>query len=187
MLSVQEKLLNRPFVRYVFAVVMAAAGFLVRQALTAFGAAGLPTYITFYPAIMITAMAAGLWPGIVATVTVALITDYWILPPEGFGISSFTDIVGVVFFSGMGVFMSLVAEFYRRAREKAQKSSLELKAANEALHDLSSKILSAHEDERKRIASDIHDTLGSCLAAIKFKMDRAQGEEDRPQTVQRSA
>jgi len=104
--------------------------------------------------------------------------DYWILPPIGsFRIASFTDAAGLVLFSGMGVFMSLVAESYRRARQQAQEKSLELTKANEALRDLSSKLLSAHEDERKRIAGELHDAFGACLAAIKFKVEAAVQEK----------
>jgi signal transduction histidine kinase len=174
MLSIQNSLLKRPWIRYGFAVSMAGAAFLLHQALTAYGGPGLPTYITFYPAVMLVAIVAGFWPGLVATAIVALVADCWILPPPGFGIESFTDAVGLAFFSGMGVFMSLVAEFYRRARQRAQESSLELTRANEALRHLSSRLLSAYEDERKRIAGEIHDTLGAYLAGIKFKMEDAK-------------
>ena len=45
--------------------------------------------------------------------------------------------------------------------------------ANEALRQLSSRLLSAQEEERKRIAGEIHDTLGACLSAIKFKVEGA--------------
>jgi len=173
MLSSQKDLLKRPLIRYGFAVSAVAAAFLLRQGLTAYGGPGLPTYITFYPAVMLVAIVAGFWPGVVATALIALGTDYWLLPPLGFGIESFTDAVGLTFFSGMGVFMCLLAEFYRRARNRAEESSSELTKTNEALRNLSSKLLSAHEDERKRIAGEIHDTLGSYLAAIKFKAEAA--------------
>jgi len=55
----------------------------------------------------------------------------------------------------------------RRVKER----TTELEKANEALRHLSSKLLSGQEDERKRIAGDLHDTIGSCLAAIKFKVE----------------
>ncbi|MBI5583368.1 MAG: PAS domain S-box protein [Deltaproteobacteria bacterium] len=44
-----------------------------------------------------------------------------------------------------------------------------LTQANESLRQISVKLLSAQEDERKRIAGEIHDTLGSTLSAAKFK------------------
>jgi len=55
----------------------------------------------------------------------------------------------------------------RRVKER----TTELEKANEALRHLSSKLLSAQEEERKRIAGDLHDTIGSCLAGIKFKVE----------------
>jgi PAS domain S-box-containing protein len=55
----------------------------------------------------------------------------------------------------------------QRVRERTE----ELEKANEGLRQLSSKLLSAQEEERKRIAGEIHDTLGSCLTSIKFKIE----------------
>ena len=165
--------LKRSLIRYGFTVSVVAATFLLRLVLTAYVGHGLPTYITFYPGIMLVAVVAGFWPGIVATAMVVLATDYWLLLPQGFGIESVVDAVGLMLFSGMGVFMSLLAEFYRRARRRADENSLELTKANEELRRLSAKLLSAQEDERKRIAGEIHDTLGACLTAIKFKVEKA--------------
>jgi signal transduction histidine kinase len=180
MLGIQKSLLKRLLIRYGFAVGMVAGAFLLRRVLTAYIGPGWPTYITFYPVVMLVATVAGLWPGVVATALAALVVDYWILPPIGsFGIESLTDASGLAMFSGMGVFMSLVAEFYRRARQQAQERSRELIKANEALRELSSKLLSAHEVERKRIAGEIHDTLGACLAAIKFKVVEAVQEKGK--------
>ncbi len=165
---------GRTWIRYGLTIGVVAAAFLLRLVLTEFAGPGFPTYVTFYPAVMFVAIVGGFWPGLVATVMAALVIDYWILPPLGFGIESFTEAVGLTFFSGMGVFISLLAEFYRRARQRAQESSFELTRANEALRQLSSKLLSAQEDERKRIAGEIHDTLGAYLAGIKFKLEDAQ-------------
>jgi signal transduction histidine kinase len=52
-----------------------------------------------------------------------------------------------------------------------QERTTELAKANEALRNISSRILSAQEEERKRIAGEIHDTLGGCLSGIKFKVE----------------
>jgi len=48
--------------RYSLAFVAVAAGFGLRVALTAWYGPGLPTYITFYPALMVTALLAGFGP-----------------------------------------------------------------------------------------------------------------------------
>jgi len=77
----------------------------------------LPPFITFYPSVMIVALLAGIGPGLAATALAALCADYWILMPRGeFGVASPRDAVSLALFTGMGVFMSAVAEMYRRAR-----------------------------------------------------------------------
>ena len=57
------------------------------------------------------------------------------------------------------------------AEEELRKSRAELLLINETLRNLSSKLVSVQEDERKRISQDIHDVLGSSLSAIKFKVE----------------
>jgi signal transduction histidine kinase len=48
-----------------------------------------------------------------------------------------------------------------------------LKESEKKLKHLSSQLLTAHEQERKRVAQDIHDSLGSLLAAAKLRLERA--------------
>jgi PAS domain S-box-containing protein len=66
-------------------------------------------------------------------------------------------------------------EELRKSRDglemRVQERTSELEKANEALRHLSSRLLSAQEQERKRIAGEIHDTLGSCLSGVKYKIE----------------
>ena len=101
------------------AIMAVAAAMALRLALEARFGPGLPTYVTFYPAIMVVALLAGFGPGLLATALTVLVTAYWILPPEGFAVASPVDRVGLVLFAGMGVFMSFVAEVHRLYRHKA--------------------------------------------------------------------
>src|ERR1035441_8386312 len=110
----------RWLLRYGSALAAVGAGLMLRLALTAWVGPGLPTYITFYPVVMVVALLAGLGPGLVATLAAALVADYWLLGPiTQFGVANLTDAVGLGLFFGMGIFMSLVAEHSRRARLKA--------------------------------------------------------------------
>jgi PAS domain S-box-containing protein len=105
--------------RYGAAVAAAVAGLLIRWALEACVGPGLPAYLTFYPAVMAVALLGGLGPGMVTTAAAALLVDYWVIPPRGFSIEKPADLVGIVFFMGMCLFMCLVAEYARRIRLKA--------------------------------------------------------------------
>jgi PAS domain S-box-containing protein len=63
---------------------------------------------------------------------------------------------------------------YREELEiRVQERTVDLKKANEALRHVSSRLMSAQEDERKRIAGELHDTIGSTLNGIKYKVEIA--------------
>jgi PAS domain S-box-containing protein len=55
-----------------------------------------------------------------------------------------------------------------------KKAELALKESEQKLRSLSTKLLSAQEEERKRIAGELHDSLGSSLAAIKVGIENAR-------------
>ena len=114
-------MLNRPFARYLLAAAAVAAALALHHVLVSALHASLPPYITFYPAVMFTAVVGGFAPGLAATALSALMVDYFILPPVGqFSVDKPADIVGIAIFSFMGVFMSVVAERYRHTREREQ-------------------------------------------------------------------
>ena len=57
--------------------------------------------------------------------------------------------------------------------QRVAERTRDLARVNEELRRLSSMLMTAQEDERKRIASDIHDSIGSCLAAAKYEVESA--------------
>ena len=59
-----------------------------------------------------------------------------------------------------------------------------LRESQNRLRELSTVLLSAQERERKRIAEEIHDSMGASLAATKFKVESALNEmgDGNPQT-----
>jgi PAS domain S-box-containing protein len=103
--------------RYGLAVLLVATGAIIRWSLTRLVGPGLPTYITFYPFVMLTALIAGVGPGLLATFATVLLVDLWLLPPFGhLGMERGIDAVSQGIFLSMGVFMSIVAGLYRRTR-----------------------------------------------------------------------
>ncbi|MBA4386972.1 MAG: hypothetical protein C0404_03260 [Verrucomicrobia bacterium] len=125
-------------IRYAIALAAALVGVLLRSWLTSIVGPGLPTYITFYPCVMLAALAFGFGPGLVATLASALAVDYLLLPPVGsFSVASRVDAVGMVFFTGMGILMSLIAGLYGRLRHRlaslVAERTLELRDANDSL------------------------------------------------------
>ena len=153
--------------RYGLAIGAVAAAFGLRLALTAWVGAGLATYLTFYPAVMAVALLAGFGPGLLATALAAFAAGCWILPPVGqLAIASPVDRLGLAIFVGMGLFMSVVAELYRRGRAKAAAydRDVALRASREALHE---------SEERYRNLFNTMDE-GFCIVEMIFD------EQDRP-------
>jgi PAS domain S-box-containing protein len=122
-------------VRYGAAILVVILAFWLYLAMISWFGPGLPTYILFYPAIIIVALLGGLGPGLVATIISVLIAGIWILPPQGqFSITSPIDQVGAVLFTSFGIMISGVAELYRRNRTKAAAYDKE-KALRETQRD----------------------------------------------------
>ena len=53
---------------------------------------------------------------------------------------------------------------------------IELKESREELKLLASQLIRAQEDERKRIAREMHDSIGSSLSAVKFCLENAAAQ-----------
>ncbi len=55
------------------------------------------------------------------------------------------------------------------ARKQTEES---LRESEQRLRSLSASLLTAQEDERKRIALDLHDSVGSALSAVKYGLEK---------------
>jgi len=66
--------------------------------------------------------------------------------------------------------------------DRKQKEQL-LEESENRLHQLSSRLLTLQEDERKRIAREIHDGIGQSLSAIKFRLENALQQNGRDKTT----
>ncbi|MDP1832684.1 MAG: PAS domain S-box protein [Geothrix sp.] len=59
-------------------------------------------------------------------------------------------------------------------RRKAEQA---LRDSRETLHRLSARLMSAQENERQRVARELHDSIGQSLSAVKFIVERAIDEQ----------
>ena len=94
--------------------------------------------------------------------------------------SSYPILEGGVVLGAVATFVDITErkaaeEALRQARaeleQRVQARTQELSAAVAQLRDLSAHVESVREDERTRIARDIHDELGSLLVALKMDVD----------------
>ena len=105
--------------------------------------------------------------------------------------SSYPILEGGVVLGAVATFVDITErkaaeEALRQARaeleQRVQARTQELSAAVAQLRDLSAHVESVREDERTRIARDIHDELGSLLVALKMDVDWLDSRlADRPE------
>jgi PAS domain S-box-containing protein len=97
--------------------VAVAAAFLIRSALARAVGPGLPAYLLFYPAVMLTALAGDVGPGILATALSCLLSVFWILPVD-VPAPGPREAIGLAIFGSMGSLMSIVTGRYHEARRR---------------------------------------------------------------------
>ena len=70
-------------------------------------------------------------------------------------------------------------------KEVARRREVErsLRKSKVELQGLSERLMSAQEEERKRIAQDLHDTIGQSLSAVKYSLERVQELGRRNETA----
>ena len=123
--------------RYAAATLVVGAAFLLRNAIELLVGPGLPVFITYYPAIMFTALVLGLGPGLLATALSVLLSDLFVINPHTLGHWNFREAASMMLFAGMGIFMSMVAQRYRQVRDRLEnvvtERTAELSRANASL------------------------------------------------------
>jgi two-component sensor histidine kinase len=118
---------QNPFLAYGLAILTAALGFYVRWALDGVLPPGFP-YLTFFPAVILTAFLAGMWPGILCAVLSGLAAWWFFIPPIGFSLSPASALTLVFFIFVVAVDIAVI-ELMRRAlhdleREQALTAQL---------------------------------------------------------------
>lgn len=117
----------------------------------------------FLTAIMITAWRSGLRAGVFATLLSGFIIDYFFITPQYQLSGNIDDIVRLFIFTLEGGVLCRLITWRTDAAE-------EIKISREQLRDLSLREQTSREEERRRIALEIHDELGQALTGLKMEI-----------------
>ena len=105
--------------RYAVAIACAVAAVLARMSLASVWGLTFP-YLTFHPAVLLSAWVGGLGPGLVTTGLCALSAVYfWIPPTHSFLIGTFGDRVSLAGFLFIGAAISTLSELLQRRERHA--------------------------------------------------------------------
>jgi len=170
--------------RYGAALLATVLALLARWALNPFlGDRGL--YLTLFPAVVFSALYCGIGPSMASILVVVLAlagATYWFIPPTHSVriISTEQFVVVLAFLLASGVIVAM-AEVHRRNNEalrraqgeldeRVKQRTAELDTANHGLRELSARLLQLQDDERRRFARELHDSVGQMLAALTMNL-----------------
>lgn len=184
-------------IKYGLGALAAVASLLLRRVLEPAFGTHYP-YMTQWLAVVFCAWYCGVGPSILAVAIDVLGTWYWFLPPYySIGEKTHSELLGMLSFVFFSAVIVALGESNRRtivthertqeelrsarlgleARVRDRTAALEertvaLESAEEAARSLSGRILTLQDDERRRIARGLHDSLGQYLVALKMNLAR---------------
>jgi signal transduction histidine kinase len=182
---------RRPLVRYIVSVAAVVLALLLRRALSPFLDESLP-YITVFPAIAVSAWYCGVLPSMLAIALAIFGTHSHLIVPGHS--SNATDLAGIVAFVLAATLFVVVGEAGRRTvlaariaqaelEERIRERTAELDSVNRNLRELTGRLLQLQDEERRRIARELHDSVGQMLAALSMNLTAVRADIDRLTTT----
>src|SRR5438270_7439300 len=109
-------------------------------------------------------------------------TEYWLIRPvHSLRIINAARVVGMVAFLSVAAVLAAMGECRRRREEvllaahgkleeAVKERTVELDQSNQSLRELSARLMQLQDDERRRIARELHDSVGQMLAALGMNL-----------------
>jgi signal transduction histidine kinase len=181
---------SRPWARYAGALLATAIAFLVRFAVNPILGDNLP-YITFFPVVAFAAWYCGIIPSVLVIISSLIATQYWFIPPtRSLRIVSTEQLAGIVAFTLVSFVVVAMGEARRRndevlrkaqgeLEERVQERTAQLDTANQSLRELTARLLQLQDDERRRIARELHDSVGQLLAGLTMNLSAVGADIER--------
>ncbi len=157
--------LRSPLRRYALAVLAVAGATVLQLGLRSLGPFHV-AFILFYPTVVLVAMRAGLWPGMVATLLATVSGGYFLLEPvNSFVIRTPEDLVGPTLFAIIGVFLTLLtcsgkrAEQALRVSEDRYRDLIEHSEDLICTHDLAGNLISLNPAPARVLGYEVAELL----------------------------
>jgi signal transduction histidine kinase len=175
--------------RYALALSTMAVALLIHRALTVFLGDFAP-YIALFPAIALSAMYCGLGPSIMSAILGLLAAKFWFIPVTHSVTIDHSQAFGLLEFLLASAIVMTLGEARRRhnarllraqgeLEERVTERTMELNVANQGLRQLSGRVLQLQDEERRRIARELHDSVGQTLAALSMNLTLVRADIER--------
>jgi signal transduction histidine kinase len=174
---------------YVMAFLATVAALFIRGALNPFLGDYLP-YVTLFPALAFCAWYCGVGPSILSVTLSLFGVRYWVVPSVEPPNSNMAQSIGMLVFllaSGVVVYMGEArrreVEKLRREQcsleERVQERTAALDSANQDLRALSARLLQLQDEERRRFARELHDSVGQSLTGLTLNLSAVRTDIER--------
>ena len=179
--SLSNQISESTGLRYALALLATVVALLARMGLNPFLGDYVP-YITLFPAVAFCAWYCGVGPSILSVVVAVMGAKYWFIPPtHSLRIVGMPQVIGILIFLSVSGVLLAMGEARRRHEqvlwaaqrelgEAVKERTVELDKTNQNLRELSARLMQLQDDERRRIARELHDSVGQMLAALGMNL-----------------
>lgn len=186
--GLSARMARNPLLRYVLTIAATLTFLLACRELNPFVGDNV-TYIILFPVVTFVAWYCGVWPSIL---TIALVLGgamYWLIPEQSVHVPNPARSIGALAFLFASTVIVALAEARRRDNERLRNTqgeledrvaerTAELDTANQTLRRLSARLLQLQDEERRRIARELHDSVGQMLAALSMNLAGVRADID---------
>jgi signal transduction histidine kinase len=187
--SLSARIAAGPVLRYSLAAACAIAASAICIGLHQFVGNG-GCYVLLLLTVAACAWYCGVGPSIVTVLIALVAASYGFVPRREFVSPSSEDWMVMLTFVVSSIMVILMGELRRHenARLHATQTELEVKvkertadldSVNQNLRDLSARLMQLQDDERRRIARELHDSVGQTLAALAMNLSLVRGDLER--------
>jgi signal transduction histidine kinase len=189
--SLSPRISGSVLAHYALAVAAVLTALLVCRGLHLIAVDNLPYGVILFPAVAFAALYCGVGPSIVTIILGLVGAIYWFIPPtHSFHLPNAAQSIGLLAFLFASGTVVAMGEGRRRHNEKlrtaqgaledrVQERTAELDTANRSLRELSARLLQLQDDERRRIARELHDSVGQMLAALTMNLSAVRADVER--------
>ncbi|HEX3820402.1 MAG TPA: histidine kinase [Candidatus Sulfotelmatobacter sp.] len=152
---------------------------------------GFVAYAVAFLALAFSAWYCGVGPSIlVAVLALAALRLSFVHPLHPFPMPTPGSILGMLILVAISAAIIWLGEGRRRENEALHRAqgeledhvkerTLELDAANHGLRELTARLMQLQDEERRRIARELHDSIGQNLAALTMNLTKVGAEIER--------
>ena len=185
--SLSARIASSTLLRYGLPVLAVVVAWIVCSLLSSYTGNGV-AYVLLLPAIAFSAWYCGVGPTILAMALAVFSVAYGFVPTiHPFAYPNTAEAVATLAFLLSSVIVVVMGETRRRQSEALHRAQAELETTvqertadlntvNQNLRDLSGRLLQMRDDERRRIARELHDSVGQMLAALSMNLSTVRND-----------